>query len=649
MFVLPTFVIGLREGVEAALIVGIVAAFLRQDPRGRGALRGMWIGVVAAIAICVAVGVGLEILNEDLPQRQQEGLETVIGLLAVGAVTFMILWMRRHARSIAKDLRASADSALASGTTGALVGMAFFAVIREGMETVVFLLAAFQSAEDPASAGIGALLGVLVAVAIGMAIYRGGVKLNLTRFFRFTGIVLVFVAAGLVASALHTAHGAGWIDAGQRQAFDLTWLVVPGTWTSSLLTGMLGLQPLPTIVEVAGYVVYALPMLLFLLWPQRWRKPLRRGAARTATTATLLVLAVAIVLAACGSSTDVPAGARKVAIKLTDAGCEPATLKLASGPTSFEVTNAGTARVSEFEVLKGSKILGEKENLASGLSGSFAITLQPGTYTISCPGGKTSAAGNLVVGGGTVAQTSDTALRSAVSGYRSYVVAQSALLLERTRPFVAAVKAGDVAKAKRLFARARAPYETIESVAESFGTLDPELDARVNDVAQGDRWTGFHRIEEALWKRNSTKGMGPIADKLLADVKRLDRKVRTETYKPEQLANGASSLLDEVSAKKITGEEDRYSHTDLWDFEANVAGSRTAYGLLAPALRKRDKALATQIAARFDAVQAELGRIKRGGSFPSYEAVGTRQRRRFSQLVDALAEPLSRVAGRLQS
>jgi high-affinity iron transporter len=280
--VLPTFVIGLREGIEAALIVGIIAAFLRKEAGGPAAMRRVWLGVAAAIGICVAAGVALNVLNQDLPHREQEGLETVIALLAVGAVTFMIVWMKRHARTIAKDLRASAAGALAAGTTAALVGMAFFAVIREGLETVVFLLAAFQSASNPTSAGAGALLGILAAVGIGVGIYRGGVKLNLTRFFRVTGVVLVFVAAGLLASAMHTAHEAGWLTIGQAQALDLSWLVVPGTWTSSLLTGMLGLQPTPTVVEVAAYLVYAVPMLLLLLWPQRWRVGLRRRAAVTA-------------------------------------------------------------------------------------------------------------------------------------------------------------------------------------------------------------------------------------------------------------------------------------------------------------------------------------------------------------------------------
>jgi high-affinity iron transporter len=251
---LPTFVIGLREGVEAALIVGIIAAFLCQDARGREALRSMWIGVAAAVGLCVVAGVTLQLVDQDLPHREQEGLESVIAALAVGAVTFMIVWMRRHARTISKDLRASASGALAAGTTGALVAMAFFAVIREGLETVVFLLAAFQSASNATTAGLGATLGVAAAIAIGVGIYRGGVRLNLARFFGITGVVLVFVAAGLVASALHAAHDAGWLHAGQAQAVDLSWLVVPGTWTSSLLTGMLGLRPHPTVIELTGYL-----------------------------------------------------------------------------------------------------------------------------------------------------------------------------------------------------------------------------------------------------------------------------------------------------------------------------------------------------------------------------------------------------------
>lgn len=286
---LPTFIIGLREGIEAALIVGIIAAFLKQEGR-RDQLRHVWVGVGIAVAICAAIGVALDVLNQQLPQRQQEMLETVIGLAAVGIVTFMIVWMRRHSRMIKSELHESAASALSRGSAWALIGMAFFAVLREGIETAVFLLAVFQGATDPTAAGVGASLGVLVAIVLGYGIYRGGVSLNLARFFKLTAAVLVFIAAGLLSSAAHTAWEAGWLTSFQTQAVDLSWLVVPGTWTSSLLTGMLGLQSVMTEAEVFAYLAYLIPMLAYVLWPSSWRlSALRKrtapGGARAPGTA----------------------------------------------------------------------------------------------------------------------------------------------------------------------------------------------------------------------------------------------------------------------------------------------------------------------------------------------------------------------------
>jgi high-affinity iron transporter len=283
---IPTFVISLREGVEASLIVGIIAAFLVKEGR-RDALRQMWIGVAIAVALCAGVAIALEVVGQQLPQREQEGLETVVGLIAVSAVTYMIVWMRRHARGIKAELEGEAASALARGSTMALVAMAFLAVLREGFETSVFLLAAFQDSTDTTAAGAGAVLGLVAAVAIGLGLYRGGVRINLTRFFRFTGLVLVFVAAGLLATAAHTGHEAGWINGLQGQAINLSWLVQPGTISGSLLTGMLGLQPTPTVIEATVYLAYAVPMALYVLWPQGmrpWRGRERlRAAGRVGT------------------------------------------------------------------------------------------------------------------------------------------------------------------------------------------------------------------------------------------------------------------------------------------------------------------------------------------------------------------------------
>jgi high-affinity iron transporter len=280
---IPTFVITLREGVEASLIVGIIAAFLVKEGR-HDALRQMWIGVGIAVVLCSAVGIGLDIVGEELPQKEQEGLETIVGLIAVATISYMIIWMTRHSREIKAELEGEAASALARGSAMALVGMAFLAVLREGFETSVFLLAAFQDATNTTAAGGGAVLGLLAAVAIGVGLYRGGVHINLSKFFKITGLVLVFVAAGLLATAAHTAHEAGWINGFQSEAVSLRWLVHPGTVSESLLTGMLGLRPAPTQVEAFVYLAYAIPMALFVLWP-RGRRVRSRGADRGATAA----------------------------------------------------------------------------------------------------------------------------------------------------------------------------------------------------------------------------------------------------------------------------------------------------------------------------------------------------------------------------
>jgi high-affinity iron transporter len=282
--VLPTFVIGLREGLEAALIVGIIAAFLTQQGR-RDALRWMWLGVVVAVLLCAGAAWALHVAEENLPQREQEQLETVIALVAVGMITWMIVWMRRHSADLKGDLQERASLALVSGSALGLIVMAFLAVLREGLETAVFMLAAFQQSDRPSLTGTGALLGVAVAVVLGYLLYRGGVKINLSKFFKVTGVVLVLVGAGLLAFAVHTAHEAGWWHLLLDRAVDLTWLIDPGSVQSALITGMFGIQPEPTWGELLAFAAYAIPMTIYVCRPQRPKA--RAGATSTPVTSTV--------------------------------------------------------------------------------------------------------------------------------------------------------------------------------------------------------------------------------------------------------------------------------------------------------------------------------------------------------------------------
>jgi high-affinity iron transporter len=288
---LPTLVIGLREGLEAVLIVAILATFLR---RNGATLTGLWIGVGAGVGLSVAVGVGLRIIEEDLPQAQQEALETVIGVIAVFFVTAMILWMRKHSRDLKADLEASAAAAIAQGTTTAAAVMAFLAVLREGFETAVFLLATVQNASSAPAALGGAVLGIALAVVLGIAIFRGGVRINMQRFFLVTGVFLVFVSAGLVLLAFRTAHEAGWITIGQGRTVDLSWLAPAGSIRSAVVTGVLGMPADPRVIELLAWGCYLVPMLVVLLWngPSLPRRIQVLGAAALVGAATALALFV---------------------------------------------------------------------------------------------------------------------------------------------------------------------------------------------------------------------------------------------------------------------------------------------------------------------------------------------------------------------
>lgn len=374
---------------------------------------------------------------------------------------------------------------------------------------------------------------------------------------------------------------------------------------------------------------------------------------------TALVLAAAgplLLLAACGSGSgsgteaaDGGGGAGAVAITITDDGCTAEPSTVAAGSTTFDITNSGASAVTEAELVNsGGRIVGERENLTPGLSASFSLDLTAGDYTVQCPNAATESSPFTVTGAtASAAGTQDPVFAAATSGYQDYVKAQVAELVTATDAFAAAVTAGDVVQAKELYGPARVPYERIEPVAESFGDLDPLIDARIADVEDPTTWGGFHRIEKALWVDGSTEGMAPVAAELVANVAKLDTLVQTTTYQPADLANGASALLDEVAASKVTGEEEAYSHLDLLDFAANVEGSRKAFDLLTPALQVTDPDLVGTITTNFDAVTTALAPYQQGESYVLYTDLTPEQVRDLATAVDALAEPLSTVAGKV--
>lgn len=264
---LAPFLIMLREGLEAALVVGIIASYLKQT--GREAwLPTIWVGIFLAVALSLFVGAGILMISAEFPQKAQEGFEALVGLVAVGVLTWMVFWMRRASRSIKAGLHHDIDRAMVApeGATWALLGMAFFAVAREGLESVFFLLAIFQQSPGPAMP-LAALAGVLVSALIGCLIYWGGVSINLRVFFRWTGIFILFVAAGLLSSVVRNLHEAGLWNGLQGVVFDLSGSLPVSSVAGTVLSGLLGYHDVPTLGEVLVWGLYLIVTLGLFLRP----------------------------------------------------------------------------------------------------------------------------------------------------------------------------------------------------------------------------------------------------------------------------------------------------------------------------------------------------------------------------------------------
>ncbi|GGO24557.1 iron uptake system protein EfeO [Microbispora bryophytorum] len=369
----------------------------------------------------------------------------------------------------------------------------------------------------------------------------------------------------------------------------------------------------------------------------------------TVLAAAVLTLAGLTACSSTGSGTTTEAtaaGDGKITVAATDTECKVAKSDLAAGTSTFSITNNGS-KVTEFYVYAtGDRVMGEVENIVPGLTRDIVVELPAGVYETACKPGMTGKGirGPLKVSGEHKPLTGDAKLAEAVAGYKRYIESQSDTLLDKTKEFTEAVKAGDVAKAKELYPVARTYWERIEPVAEVFGDLDPAIDARENDVADGAEWTGFHRIEKDLWVKKDVGGDGPIADKLMTDVNTIVTKSATVDLSPVQLANGAKGLLDEVATGKITGEEDRYSHTDLWDFDANLQGSKAAVQALRPVLEERDAELVKTLDAKFADAENALAAHRSGDGWKLHTDLSKDDLRALSDAINALAEPISKVA-----
>jgi iron uptake system component EfeO len=377
--------------------------------------------------------------------------------------------------------------------------------------------------------------------------------------------------------------------------------------------------------------------------------------ARLALPATLIALPV---LAGCTENVDSdPGDPQALTVTSSDSECELSATEAPAGNLSFDVTNSGTD-VTEFYLLAedGLRIVGEVENIGPGLNRALVVAAPEGEYVTVCkPGmvGEGLRADFEVTESDEEVQVSaddQQLITQATANYKSYVQDQSDQLVVETQEFVDLYKAGDDDAARALYAPARMHWERIETVAESFGDLDPRMDAREADLEPGEEWTGWHRIEKDLWparaekyQQLTTKQRAVFADDLLANTTTLDTRIDELTFTIDQIANGSRGLLEEVATGKITGEEEYWSRTDLWDFQANVDGARVAFEGVQPILETKDPELAETLTTEFADLQALLDAQRVGDGFKYYDELSQEEINELADAVNALSEPLSRL------
>ncbi|MEU9110557.1 iron uptake system protein EfeO [Streptomyces sp. NPDC048483] len=375
-------------------------------------------------------------------------------------------------------------------------------------------------------------------------------------------------------------------------------------------------------------------------------------AHRSPVVAAIAVAATLTAVAGCAEKSDGKSTGGKGAVKVTatDRECTLSAKEFPAGHVQFEVQNKGSMVTEMYVYAPGDRIVTERENIGPGTSVQITAEIKAGTYEVACkPGMKGHGIRQKVTASGKGAAVKrNPKLDAAVAAYRKYAQEQADLTVPAAQKFADAVQDGDVKAAKKAYAVSRVGWERTEPVAESFGDIDPKVDVREDGLSDGQEWTGWHKLEKSLWEKGKISGDDKkLAGRLMKDLKDWQGRVGKAEINPTTMANGAKELLDEVATGKVTGEEERYSHTDLIDFHANVEGAQKAYELLKPVAAKKDPALVKELDKQFKAIFGQLDKhrdSKSADGFVSYDTVSKGETKTLSDSVNALAEPLSKLA-----
>jgi high-affinity iron transporter len=696
----PNLLIGLREGLEAGLVVSILLAAVRKIDAGgdrRISAAPLWLGVLGAVMLAGSFAAVLTFSTSALSSRAQEAVGGILSVIAVGLVTGMIFWMRRTARTLSAQLRQEVARAVAIGA-GALTITAFLAVGREGLETTLFIWTAVKASGSTLAPLLGAGLGLAAAVIVCWLLYRQAVRLDLGKFFSRTAIALIVIAAGVFSYGLGDLQEAGLLSGQQWVAFDLTSHVDPNSWWVSIITGVTELSPRMTVLQVvawAGYLVVVIATFGYASRPATapaTTAPAKTAPANTAPATTApatiataaeqrpqtgrwerlavrhawpvaggLVLAPALVaglvIAVLPSSAS---AADATELTVTQHGCAPEWTSGHTGPQTFQVDNeSGQAGEINLENAAGA-VVAEIETIGPATTASMTAALGQGSYTVVClmSGGTTRSRPVQLTGPQqlTTAAVKPVTLAELTGPnrqYQAYAAADLATLAEDVATIHADLTGGNLAAAKRDWLVAQLDWERVGASYDSFGDAGLAVDGLPDGLPDGVNdpgFTGLHRLEYGLYHGQSAAELLPVTATLSRDISTIRATLTSDDIAgdPTNLPIRAHEILEDALRDHLSGIDDEGASAAYPQTYADTQVTQTVLGELRPLIAARAPKLMPAIDAQLAALQAALLATRVNGQWVPAGQVPLAAAQQVDAAVGALLESLSSVPDLLE-
>jgi len=703
----PNLLIGLREGLEAGLVVSIVLAALRKTQSaaaaggGRVSSAPVWLGVLGAVMAAGSFAAVLTFSASVLSSRAQEAVGGLLSVLAVGLVTGMVFWMRRAAAGLSAQLRGEVERAVAIGA-GALTITAFLAVGREGLETTLFLWTAARASGSTAAPVVGAALGLAAAVVLCWLLYRQAVRLNIGVFFNRTAVALIVIAAGVLAYGLGDLQDAGLLSGQRWIAFDLTAHVGPGSWWASVVTGVTELSPKMTVLQVAAWIAYlavVIPAFVHAGRSATVARPARAGASRqpagVATVpapvkpsapavpavaqrgsarwerlaarrpwaaAGVLVVVPAVVAGVTIAALPSASAAATAAVTVTRTGCAQGWTSADTGTQTFAIENkSGRAGEINLDNAAGG-VVAEIETLGPATTADMTATLGGGSYTFKCfLSGQAVTSSAAVQVADRAAQSSPAAVKPVTAAeltgpnkaYQAYAARDLAALASAVSAFRADLHRGDLAAVRRDWLAAQLAWERVGASYDSFGDAGVAVDGLPDGLLNGvhDKgFTGLHRLEYGLWHGQSAASLLPVVDMLARNVATVRKNLTSAGLAgdPANLPIRVHEILEDALRDHLSGIDDEGGGAAYAETYADLQVTRVVLGQLSALIMARAPELLPAARTQMDALQQALLATRVNGQWTSLGVTPLAVRQRVDSAIGALLETLSSVPDLLE-